>query len=176
MLSTGRYSTTQIISLLTSVMSLSWGASRSFMIMRPAGKADPDPEATTLLFRIWPYMLVFSSFKIDLAFAFDCHYILQVVTVADLAILVFMAGLMGVFIFVAQFLGFIATYGILTALTRKKVTKGEGGEFEIACGKSEVNQEEKNKDESFLFVASVCSTWIPSVVGHEEHKVFLIAG
>ena len=56
-LSTGQFNGTQIFSLITSVMSLSWGASRSFLILRPADKADPDPELTTVSLRIWPYVL-----------------------------------------------------------------------------------------------------------------------
>jgi len=56
-LSTGQPTWTQIFSLITSVLSLSWGASRAFLILRPADKADPDPETTTVLLRIWPYML-----------------------------------------------------------------------------------------------------------------------
>ena len=54
---TGKLNGTQIFSLITSVMSLSWGASRSFLILRPADKADPDPELMTVLLRIWPYVL-----------------------------------------------------------------------------------------------------------------------
>ena len=57
-LSTGQYSNTQLISLFTSVLSLSWGAARSFLIMRIAETADPDPEFATTGLRIWPYMLV----------------------------------------------------------------------------------------------------------------------
>ena len=56
-LSTGKLNGTQIFSLITSVMSLSWGASRSFLILRPADKADPDPELMTVSLRIWPYVL-----------------------------------------------------------------------------------------------------------------------
>ena len=56
-LSTGKLNGTQIFSLITSVMSLSWGAARSFLILRPADKADPDPELMTVSLRIWPYML-----------------------------------------------------------------------------------------------------------------------
>ena len=56
-LSTGKLSGTQIFSLITSVMSLSWGAARSFLILRPADKADPDPELMTVSLRIWPYVL-----------------------------------------------------------------------------------------------------------------------
>ena len=57
-LSTGQYNNTQIFSLFTSVLSLSWGAARAFLIMRTADKADPDPEMMTVLLRIWPYKLV----------------------------------------------------------------------------------------------------------------------
>ena len=56
-LSTGKLNGTQIFSLITSVMSLSWGAARSFLILRPADKADPDPELMTVSLRIWPYVL-----------------------------------------------------------------------------------------------------------------------
>ena len=35
---------------------------------------------------------------------------------------------------------------------------------------------EKGDDESFLFAASICSTWIPSVVGDPEQRFFLKAG
>ena len=56
-LSTGRISSTQIFSLVTSVLSLSWGASRSFLIMRTPDQADPDPELMTVALRIWPRML-----------------------------------------------------------------------------------------------------------------------
>ena len=56
-LSTGKLNGTQIFSLITSVISLSWGAARSFLILRPADKADPDPELMTVSLRIWPYVL-----------------------------------------------------------------------------------------------------------------------
>merc|ERR1712037_619536 len=57
-LSTGQYTKTQIISVITSVLSLSGGAARSFLIMRTADKADPDPDMTTVIFHIWPLCLV----------------------------------------------------------------------------------------------------------------------
>ena len=40
----------------------------------------------------------------------------------------------------------------------------------------EVSEENKKKEESFLLTAAVCSTWIPSVVGKQEQKIFLKAG
>ena len=44
--------------MVTSVLSLSWGAARSFLIMRSADKADPDPDMATVMFYIWPLTLV----------------------------------------------------------------------------------------------------------------------
>ena len=44
-------------------------------------------------------------------------------------------------------------------------------------GKSEKEKKaEKGDKESFIFAASVCSTWIPSVVGDPEQRFFLKAG
>ena len=37
-------------------------------------------------------------------------------------------------------------------------------------------ENKKKKEESFLMTAAVCSTWIPSVVGKQEQKIFLKAG
>ena len=39
-----------------------------------------------------------------------------------------------------------------------------------------VNAENKKENESFDFIAAVCSTWIPSVVGDEKQNIFLKAG
>ena len=57
MSSTGTPTWPQIISLVSSVLSLSWGASRTFMMLRPSDKADADPELITVSLRIWPYVL-----------------------------------------------------------------------------------------------------------------------
>ena len=92
-LSTGKISGTQIISLVTSVLSLSWGASRAFLIMRTADKADPDPEITTVALRIWPLMLV--------------------ITITDLVSLVYIAGLSGGYVFIAISVNFLTTYAVL---------------------------------------------------------------
>ena len=63
MLSTGTPTWTQGISLVSSVLSLSWGASRTFMMLRPSDKADADPELITVSLRIWPYVLEQFGFK-----------------------------------------------------------------------------------------------------------------
>ena len=100
-LSTGQYTNTQLFSLVTSILSLSWGAARSFLIMRPADKADPDPDVMTVLLRIWPYMLV--------------------VTLADLVIIVFIAGLTGEYVFISIVVGFVSTFGVLNTTTKDTV-------------------------------------------------------
>ena len=42
--------------------------------------------------------------------------------------------------------------------------------------KSRMDKRAEQGEESFLFAASVCSTWIPSVVGDPEQRFFLKAG
>ena len=171
------------------------------------------------------------------------------VTLADLVILVFLAGLTGKYVFVCILLGFLATYGVLLVKIKKKekpaeecmeevpmeeksnftiedetesgntkpdspeTSKGNNGqsgnenerkrrvtecqEEKPLAGVEVENQEIfenkgklKNKmeengsaasakmeeEESFRFTASVCSTWIPSVVGDQEENIFLKAG
>ena len=270
-LSTGQYTNTQLFSLVTSILSLSWGAARSFLIMRPADKADPDPDVMTVLLRIWPYMLV--------------------VTLADLVIIVFIAGLTGEYVFISIVVGFVSTFGVLNTTTKdtvkteketiikKEVQKGPsltlvienekevhpasptltspppptppppppphpssasnspppppppssalpppppppppppflppssppcstlpsgqkeeeaekaliGGNASIEI-KSQKNDDQESQEglhlpettrgggkesESFLFEASVCSTWIPTVVGDQNQRIFLKAG
>ena len=157
-LSTGKISKTQIFSLVTSVLSLSWGASRAFLIMRTADKADPDPEITTVALRIWPLMLV--------------------ITITDLVCLVYMAGLSGGYVFVAISVNFLTTYVVLWKTMKELPGAGEDIESPEEEQQREASAEEKPKEEeeSFLFAASVCSTWIPSVVGDPEQRFFLKAG
>ena len=237
-LSTGQFSKTQIASLITSVLSLSWGAARSFLIMRPPGKADPDPQFMTVLLRIWPLTFL--------------------VTVDYLCILVCTAGLIGRYIFLTLCLGFILTYTVLNVVKkiRKKMERKKRHKVKVVkniktnleesqllqtshCppppypppsppvfppikeimpppwvkqhpvypllalapllrpppvqesddqiqadldtkeqenGKSSDKFKKRVEDEEFLFMASVCSTWIPSVVGDEEQRIFLISG
>ena len=58
----------------------------------------------------------------------------------------------------------------------------EGRDKESKDGKSKVDDESEkqpakiNLEEDFLFTAAVCSTWIPTVVGNQEQKIYLKAG
>ena len=130
-LSTGKISKTQIISLVTSVLSLSWGASRAFLVMRTAGKADPDPELTTVALRIWPLMLV--------------------ITITNLVCLVYIAGLSGGYVFIAISVNFLTTYVVLWK-TIKVTEKGDSRERKEQVPKEEIprlaieNETEDNEE------------------------------
>ena len=56
--STGRISTDQMISIPISILSLAWGSSRAFFILRKRDEADPDPGFGLVCFRILPWELL----------------------------------------------------------------------------------------------------------------------
>ena len=58
--------------------------------------------------------------------------------------------------------------------TNEMVLQGES--YMIDMLQQNVNAENKKENESFDFIAAVCSTWIPSVVGDEKQNIFLKAG
>ena len=200
--STGKYNLTQLISVLISLASLSWGGTRSFLIMRHAKTADPDPGLTTVW--IWPYMLI--------------------LTISKLFILVVIAGLSGVYIFPFLALSTLSTYGVLknnqaviylsgiSILTVQCLSVQIAGGYSfllISIGvlltydgvlwlwrrnilrrqsscvvdiernlqePSTMNAADLMEKELFYVMAAVCSTWIPSVVGDEKQRIFLKAG
>ena len=78
MLSTGTPTWTQGISLVSSVLSLSWGASRTFMMLRPSDKADADPELITVSLRIWPYVLEQICSKSIYMRYLDVRYVIRI--------------------------------------------------------------------------------------------------
>ena len=77
-LSSGTPTATQGISLVSSVLSLSWGASRTFMMLRPSDKADADPELITVSLRIWPYVLEQFGSKSIYMRDFDVRYVIMI--------------------------------------------------------------------------------------------------
>ena len=72
---------------------------RSYLILRPKDKSDPDPKLSTVLLHIWPLMLV--------------------VTLANIYLLVLIAGLIGVYIFPALLLCFALNFSALWYFCRK---------------------------------------------------------
>ena len=159
-LSTGKISNTQIISLVTSILSLSWGASRAFMIMRTADKADPDPELMTVALRIWPLMLV--------------------ITFTDLVFLVYMAGLSGGYVFIAISVNFLTTYVVLLK-SIKVPQKGDPGDRKEQVPKEEIHSlaiknekdapsEDKEEPESAAIEMSLLATGPSKNVESQEEE------
>ena len=55
---TGQFRWSIIISIVVSLLSLSWGASRTFFMERSEDEADPDPDALMVVLRVFPCMIL----------------------------------------------------------------------------------------------------------------------
>ena len=55
--STGQASTSQVVSICVSLLSLSWGAARAYLLHRSDNLSDPDPPLPMVLLRIFPFKL-----------------------------------------------------------------------------------------------------------------------
>ena len=117
--------------------------SRAYLILRPKDKSDPDPELTTVLLFIWPLMLL--------------------TTVADLLLLVCIAGLTGILIFPVLVACFGINYTVIRRvcreikrrddieIQRERDTKQEEEPGQKEVGDSKENEGEgpkQNKDQS----------------------------
>ena len=137
--------------------------SRSYLILRPKDKSDPDPKLTTVLLHIWPLMLV--------------------ITLANVVLLVLIAGLIGAFIFPALILCFIFNYRALRPFCRFEVRGKLEPDPEIVGAETNEDRNkrighETTKDETqyFIVMAALSSTWLPCVVGHAPQRIFLVSG
>ena len=163
-LSTGRISWTQMISITISVASLTWGAGRSFFIQREDHMSDPDPPALMVLARVFFYMLT--------------------VTINSLVLWTFIGGFLGKATVLALILNFAAVYFSLKLLgdddmpeaNGEDSTSVESGVRKGGESKSNPSQEEKEARVSqyFCLKAAICAVWIPSVVGHKD-KIYLVS-
>ena len=126
-------------------------------------------------------------------------------TLADLLLLTFIAGLMGALIFPALLLGSGFNYGVIKFVTRiilrqikeqgdregqiekglepeellKTNKKGDFEQSEKSEAGSEENDVEENPEEtpqSFHSIAALSATWLPCVVGEQKEKLFLVSG
>ena len=151
---------------------------RSYLIQRPEDKTDPDPKFPTVIFHIWPLMLL--------------------ATLAHLTLLTCIAGLIGPYIFPALAICFFVD---LTALllnwrlfcneqpkTKETAKKRDSGSYDPEKNQenielqSNIEQNTTSTDEEMTFklsdlvIAALCSTWLPSVVGDQKQKIFLVSG
>ena len=142
--------------------------SRSYLILRPKDKSDPDPKLATVLLHIWPLMIL--------------------ITLAELILLTLSAGLLGWLIFPALLLCFIFNYAVLQFFCRG--IKAEG----VVRDKLEQDPEEgvpetndvpstslskdtiEEENQHFIALAALSSIWLPSVVGHQSQRIFLVSG
>ena len=118
-------------------------------------------------------------------------------TLADLTLLTFIAGLMGALIFPALLLGSGFNYGVIKIICIRiygREMKGQGDrEGQIENGVEQVELLETNKEggveqsekseagseetpQSFHAIAALSATWLPCVVGEQEEKLFLVSG
>ena len=126
--------------------------SRSYLILRPQNKSDPDPKIATVLLRIWPWMFL--------------------VVVANLTFLVFIAGVAGWLVFPSLLLccgvDLLALFYFCSRIEEvADVETGQTAESRAAFEKA---------NQGFIYLASIASLWVPSVVGHQPQRIFLVSG
>ena len=157
---------------------------RSYLILRPKNKSDPDPVFATVILFIWPLMIL--------------------LTLADLTLLTVIAGLMGALIFPALLLGSGLNYGVIKFVVTRIIyrekkgqeegdiengveqvellkTNKEGGveqseKIEEGSEEYEVEENSEETPQSFHAIAALSATWLPCVVGEQKQKLFLVSG
>ena len=97
MISTGQVTLFQLVSVGVSILSLSFGAARVFFVQRTAEEADPDPDISTVILRVWPYTFV--------------------MTVAYLLLWVAIGSFLGGYTILALLISSIVLYPVVTATT-----------------------------------------------------------
>ena len=124
------------------------------MILRSKDKSDPDPKLATVILHIWPWMFL--------------------VTVANLVFLVVIAGLAGWLIFPALAVCYMANHLALSYFCKviKPATDLEDGRETTEDNQDATEQETK----TFIPMAALSSLWLPSVVGPQSQKIFLVSG
>ena len=96
------------------------------------------------------------------------------VTVANLAFLVFIGGLAGWLIFPALVICFVVDHLALSYFC--KVEK-RYGDLEDGHETTEGNKDAiKKETKSFIHMAALSSLWLPSVVGPQQSRIFLVSG
>ena len=124
--------------------------SRSYLILRPKDFSDPDPKLATVLLHIWPWMIL--------------------VTLANLIFLVGIAGLTGPYIFPALIICYAANYATLRVFCKIEIRNGDPED------PNDGNDDFAKEHQSFIAMAALSSLWLPSVVGPQQSRIFLVSG
>ena len=176
-LCTGRISETQIVSLFTSLISLTWGASRAFFIQRMEHDADPDPNFAMVFLRVFPFMLVSvinSLVMWVLSWGFLGPYTFASLFMNYSTVLVILSLRPSYMLTIYYVLLFYVFFG-LTLLTWILYNSYYMSMFLglyvvlyiVFVLKSNINQEEK---EYFSVMASLCALWVPCVIGSGKYS------
>ena len=150
-LSTGRFSPSVIIGILTSLFSLAWGASRAFFLERTEDETDPDPALFLVALVIFPLKLV--------------------VLTNSLIMWVLTAGLMGPWSLLTLPLIWASNLVSMLVFTNKKFKFGYEA---VATEASDAEGSNKTRSPFLLAKAVLTAPWLPAVVG--DHKnMYLVA-
>ena len=153
---------------------MSFTSFRSYLVQRPKDKSDPDPKFGTVIFHIWPLMLL--------------------ATLAHLTLLTCVAGLIGPYIFPALVIRFFVNLTALLLNWRVFYTRKENRreniklqpnierdkifadeERQLLCPDKE-HIRSRSDDLTDILLAAFCSIWLPCVVGDQKKKIFLVSG
>ena len=163
--STGRFRPGIVFSIIVSLLSLSWGASRTYFMERSKDKADPDPDVFMVGLRVFPWMVL--------------------MVLNSLVQWVLLGGLLGPWVFLVIAINFLCNYTTVQCLYKKKncetivkqqcikvkdIDEESGQQMAplVKPGKPKSgNVGSKNKG-FFLLKASLTAMWLPAVVGDQD--------
>ena len=104
------------------------------------------------------------------------------VTLAKLSILTCTAGLIGPYIFIAIAVLFLINLAALLTFCKETVSSAKvysNNTADLEDSQPLQNKHREEEDESFFVTAAtaaLCATWLPSVVGDQSRKIFLVSG
>jgi len=172
---TGQFRWSIILSIVISLFSLSWGASRAFFIERSEDESDPDPNVKMVGLRVLPYMILMVA-----------NSLIQ---------WVLLGGLLGPWVFLVMAVNFLCNYATVKCFYKSTPKNTETTVIQDAVPSSinvrdndeESGQEmtslvktgepssetvpstgEQKRKEFFPLKSSLNALWLPAVVGDQE--------
>ena len=179
-LCTGRISKIQIFSLFASLASLTWGASRAFFILRNEYDADPDPMFSLVILRIFPLMLVsvinsLLMWVLIWGFLGPYTFVCLVMNFSLVLLILSRSPYCGKLIILCLNSIFILIFG--TAFLIEHNLYGSNHivmlfvlYISITLFVLQKYQLKRDENERFSVIASLCSLWVPCVIGNEKYS------
>ena len=160
--STGHVRWNIILSIIISLLSLSWGASRAFFIERNVDDSDPDPSLEFVGLRVFPWMILMVS--------------------NSLLMWVLLGGLLGPWVFLVLPINFLCNYTTVKCLYKFRRAGTQRGENAMESGQEmeEVSKLDKPATKSektgwkqfFPLKSSLTALWLPAVGGCHSSSSF----